>query len=452
MAAARPDFRTFLTTRGVEQRQAAPMDHRVATAGQRALWRVMPDGAWSGQPCFVIGGGPSLKGFDFRSLAGRLVIAVNRASEQIDPCLHVSIDTRYLKWVRGGELGQDVRAAFENMRATKVWMLEAKPATALSDDIHWVMPRGATEFSASLRDGFCHGGDGANSGFYALNLAVALGANPIYLLGFDMGDGPRGDREAWWHDGYPLVRQEDVYQRFRALFERHADEMRRRSRIVNLNPNSGLRCFEFGKLSDIPPSPTRPLVVSYYTAGTGYEDEAKKMLASAHRFGLETDVRPISTQGGWQANTYYKARFLRLMLELHPNQPLLWLDADVEMRRYPALFDDLDVDLAVNIVDWSRYPGRRNDRELNTSVIYLRNTEPTRKLLDAWIARNAREIHTGIWEQKNLQAELRSPPAGLRVLELPDRYCQIFDLMAAAGDPVIELFQASRRLKREVGP
>jgi len=40
------------------------------------LWEVLPDGSWKGNPCVVIGGGPSLEEFDWNLLNGRLTIGV----------------------------------------------------------------------------------------------------------------------------------------------------------------------------------------------------------------------------------------------------------------------------------------------------------------------------------------------------------------------------------------
>ena len=39
----------------------------------------LPTGSWKGQRCFIIGGGPSLKGFDFKQLKGEKIIAINKA-------------------------------------------------------------------------------------------------------------------------------------------------------------------------------------------------------------------------------------------------------------------------------------------------------------------------------------------------------------------------------------
>lgn len=402
---------------------------------------ILPDQAWAGQRCFIVGGGPSLRGFDFEQLRGELVIAVNRAYEAVPwAAICFSMDMRFFSWVHIGQYGADSARAFQEFEGARVMLRET--ACGYPDGVHIVDCNNADEMTFSLQDGLCNS---TNSGFSALNLACALGCPEIYLLGFDM-DGEDG-RQAWFHDGHPVVQDSSVYrERFIPDFERAAPELA--GRVVNCNPASALRCFRFG---GVPSRKKRPLVISYYTRGTGYEEEAARMRASAVRMGFEHDIVGIETRGGWQANTYYKAEFCRAMLDKHPARDLLWLDADVIVKRYPALFDNLDTDLAVNVVDWRDYPNHpRAHRELNTSVMYLGNNARTRAMLDTWIEVNRGMISTGIWEQKNLQAVLNSQD-DLHVTFLPDTYCQIFDLMASAGDPVIELYQASRRLKGEVG-
>jgi hypothetical protein len=60
----------------------ARSEARHVNAPYNPLHEVLDDGAWEGEPCFIIGGGPSLKGFDFNRLRGQgRVIAINRALE-----------------------------------------------------------------------------------------------------------------------------------------------------------------------------------------------------------------------------------------------------------------------------------------------------------------------------------------------------------------------------------
>ena len=78
-----------------------------------------------------------------------------------------------------------------------------------------------------------------------MNLAVCLGANPIYLLGFDM-------KGKWWHTGYPEKHGDEVFGAFINDFENAVPELERRGvRVINLNPDSGLKCFEFGEFKKI---------------------------------------------------------------------------------------------------------------------------------------------------------------------------------------------------------
>ena len=47
---------------------------------KKPLWNFLKAGAWADEPCFLIGGGPSLQGFDFAQLEGKgRIIAVNRS-------------------------------------------------------------------------------------------------------------------------------------------------------------------------------------------------------------------------------------------------------------------------------------------------------------------------------------------------------------------------------------
>src|SRR4030042_335661 len=66
------------TDRRVQERirNRAKMPAEVRASRTRAInphrpfWEVMADGAWRGERCFIIGGGPSLPGFDFERLRG----------------------------------------------------------------------------------------------------------------------------------------------------------------------------------------------------------------------------------------------------------------------------------------------------------------------------------------------------------------------------------------------
>ncbi|MBZ7921653.1 hypothetical protein LAC81_07645 [Ensifer adhaerens] len=86
--------------------------------------------------------------------------------------------------------------------------------------------------------GFC-------SGANALNLAFHFGANPIYLLGFDMGGGH-------WHGNHQAPAR-DLYQaEFIPSLERMSRELAIEGvRVFNCNPASALKCFPFADVSTV---------------------------------------------------------------------------------------------------------------------------------------------------------------------------------------------------------
>lgn len=411
----------------------------------RRLYKVLPNNSWKDRRCFIIGGGPSLKNFDFSLLRGELSIGINRAFEKFDPTIIFSMDTRFWGWIERGELGEEAKKKFAEYKGFKAWLNCVN--FPFPEDIYIIESAGMKELTFSLKSGIGHGN---NSGYAALNLAICLGANPIYLLGFDMKG--KEDKQEWWHNGYPAVQQENVYRDFKSNFEWAAPKIKHAGfKVINLNPESALRCFDFGQVKDIEKI-KRPLVISFYTRNTDYEKEVERLIFSLKKFSLEYDIEAIDNLGSWQRNTYYKASFIRKMLEKYPGRRILWMDADAVLHSYPVLFDNLDVDLAVCYIDCTRYNHPNLGIVLNSSVLYFANNERARLLLDSWIQENKKNIESGILEQKVLQNLLDGGwKDKLKIEYLPDSYCQIFDLMAKQGEPIIELFQASRRFQRSVG-
>ncbi|MCX5657919.1 MAG: hypothetical protein NTZ48_06855, partial [Candidatus Omnitrophica bacterium] len=76
------------------------------------LYTHIGEKVWEGQRCFIIGGGPSLKGFDFSKLKGELVIAVNRAWESCDCAITFFLDEQFWGWTENGSLGENAKDNF----------------------------------------------------------------------------------------------------------------------------------------------------------------------------------------------------------------------------------------------------------------------------------------------------------------------------------------------------
>lgn len=397
----------------------------------KTLSQALPDGSWRGQRCFIVGGGPSLRDFDFSRLAGELVIGVNRAYEQLDCTVLYSMDDCFFEWARRGAFGPAAADRFSGFCGFRVWA-----------HFHGEVPTGYfgvklnsdEGLPRSIADGFSHGN---NSGYSALLMAYLLGANPIYLLGFDM---KHQDRRTHWHSGYPHTTPERTLESFKVSFGRIAPELERAGvRVVNLNPDSALDAFPKASFEDLAPS-TMPRFVSYYTKGNGYDAEAEHLVRSLRRWNLDHEVREVEDRGGWQSNTQYKARFLAEAMDRATGRPVVWLDCDAVVAEYPALFKDLDADVAV----------RMRGKELLSGVVYLAPTPAARELVERWDAEN--RCRPDVWDQANLKSALVGWKG--RLAELPASYCRIFDERGEKeeGRPVILQYQASRRLKVAVAP
>ena len=397
----------------------------------RMLYDIMPDGSWEGQRCFIIGGGPSLKEFDFSKLKNELVIGINRAYEKIDCTINFSMDNRLYDWIKNGALGEESKEKFENFQGVPVWV----------DVVGYDYPKGIyilhkakdQKFNFRMKEGII---TETNSGFGALYLAACLGANPIYLLGFDM-KGFSG-KSTWWHDGYPRKQGAVVYKSFINGFDKIAPILKRKDiKVVNLNPDSALKCFEFQGVKKVKEK-KKVIFISYYTKNTGYEQEVEHLKATLQRFNLDNDVVGIEDKGSWHKNTYFKANFVQQMLKKYPDRGVVFVDADAKIRANPVLFSELDCDFACHF---------RHGKELLSGTAYFGPTKGARFLVDKWVEENKLQPDTHM-PQKNLRAVFDRHKGEISWDDLPVSYCMIFDSrVRRTTSPVIEHFQLSRQHK-----
>ncbi len=199
------------------------------------------DGQWAGQPAFVIGGGPSLRGFDYRVLRDRNTIGLNWGF-LADPSVTLVMDKRNLNKIVATDHYRNYEGATVWASAYADTQLGVGPFNVVS------VPR-AQKWSRRLQDGLYVGSfDGHNAGLAGLQLAEILGADPIYLLGYDM-KGEAG-KTSNWHDKYPAdwKADEDCYARYARDIAEIYPLMK--ARVINLNPDSGLRFFQFGTLEE----------------------------------------------------------------------------------------------------------------------------------------------------------------------------------------------------------
>jgi hypothetical protein len=233
-------------------------EYRIQTAKFHRKWlsadktykirvhQVLSNGLWRGRRCFILGGGTSLQGFNFNLLRGEKVIAVNRAYEFAPFAdIMLSMDSRYYQWITKGELGEDAKTKFLQFKGLKIFVdtmdfpyKEVITVTAID----------RLGLSWDLKKGIYHGN---NSGYSALQLAIALKASPIYLLGFDFYH--QGNR-AHFHSGYPNKGTEKMTRSYIKDFEHLSRELtiaQNKIKIINLNPKSSLRCFPIMRREEI---------------------------------------------------------------------------------------------------------------------------------------------------------------------------------------------------------
>ncbi len=164
---------------------------------------------WPGETVFLLGGGPSLTGFDVEQLRGRgRVIAINNAFKlcQWADLLYFA-DKQWWSW-HSEELdafrGRIITGA-QLVGVQGVKRIRIQPGLGLSrkrEEVH-----------------------GNNGGYHAINLAVHLGASTIVLLGYDM---KLQESRTHWHAGHPdgvsIARAEEMLRTrimppFRSLVE-----------------------------------------------------------------------------------------------------------------------------------------------------------------------------------------------------------------------------------------
>ena len=109
---------------------------------------------------------------------------------------------------------------------------------------HHITPQ-YPRWPAGLNEGIYRGN---NAGSAGVCLADVLGAETIYLLGFDMRADAVG--RANWHDLYPEKWRASESQL--ATYRNDLDRVSKmvRAKVVNLTPGSALRCFPAATLED----------------------------------------------------------------------------------------------------------------------------------------------------------------------------------------------------------
>lgn len=447
----------IITTRDIARHRHKPQpasdaittsSPRPAKPEQRIIYKMVHSllgkNAWADAPrVWIIGGGPSLRDFDWSLLAGEVVLGCNRCYERPNVGATICIDgansAGFLNWAEMGKFGDSWR----NYTGLKIYSQLEQKHDGVPEDVYVVDRMRTQGRDLILEKGLPQTN---NTGTLAVQFAAALGAKDIRLLGFDMGS--PGEKQEHHHDGYPREQKADVCNGMIPEFNKLAPDLSLMGVHVTLYGPSKLKCFDKKPLADavaeLQKKPTRPLVVGAVTPS--YIREAEEMMRTARAMGFEAIVDAYEDRGDWYLNTHYKPVFMKRMLETH-KRPILWLDADARIRKYPKAFDNLKADIGWVWWDWEKCGGIAKELELSTGMLYLRPKADVYRLLDAW--QQANEENPKEHDQTNLQRLLDDGfrRGRLKAKQLPMSYSQIFDLQRSLGEPVIEQMQASRRFK-----
>lgn len=196
------------------------------------------------------------------------------------------------------------------------------------------------------------------------------------------------------------------------------------------------------------------LIVSFFTTDTPYVEVMREHLgASVERLGVPHRLYAVEPQGSWRKNVSLKPSVILRALEEHPEQDVVFIDADGTLETYPALFDAVpdEYDIAAHYLNWNDWYGYTDDPptlELLSGTMFFRNTAGVKSLVRQWHADTMISGHRER-EQKILQRLLQPE----RVYRLPLAYCWIATLpngtppRAARPDPVVVSHaQVSRHL------
>lgn len=176
---------------------------------------------------FLIGGGPSLKKFDWNLLNGKRTIAINKAILTY-PNADVLYwtDSRFYNWYK---------KQIDQFTGPK-YTIRNGPY----DDSITLLKKGIKYGLEEAPSSLSHGN---NSGYAAMNLAYHLGAKKIILLGYDMGN---INNESHYHGGYPTkATSNEVYDKqFIPGFTKIGDLLKSKGiEIYNASLISKLNCF-----------------------------------------------------------------------------------------------------------------------------------------------------------------------------------------------------------------
>jgi len=189
----------------------------------------IPEAKWQDEDVFIIGGGNSLKSFDWGLLEDKYTIGCNSAFTLGEKVCKICVFGD-AKWFRKYK---DELQNYKGVVFTNVTELRNSRLNWL-----WTMPRKGIGLGTTAL------GWNSNTGALAINLALVLGARRVFLLGFDMHLSKDGKSN--WHDKLLVKQKEKVYKKFIGKFARVLIDLKKvfpGREVINVTDDSDLDVF-----------------------------------------------------------------------------------------------------------------------------------------------------------------------------------------------------------------
>lgn len=183
---------------------------------------------FQGKRCFVIGGGASLRGFDFSQLKDEYTIGINKINQVFHPWVLFSWDRVIYNWYQ--------------TQLIKSIVVMVDVSNSIMDRVFFVRSAGSFGIPTEIDRIFI----GTHTGYASINFAIALGFSPIYLLGFDYKptEGKYHVTDDWGH-------RRDINNTF-VRFKKEINEYSKYViNIINLNPESELKTFPTMEIREV---------------------------------------------------------------------------------------------------------------------------------------------------------------------------------------------------------
>lgn len=187
---------------------------------------------WDNETVYIVGGGPSLTGFDWEKLKNKKTIGINRAFLSVPEITVLYwMDRQIYTWYKkeiDAYKGLKITTSIPENAASDIYVIKSLSYAGLYQNPEYICK-------------------GCNSGAGAIDLAFKLGASRIILLGYDMQPGSSG--QSHWHEGYGqfgYVSGTKVYDRMLFDFveiQHHIKEKSLELEIINACPESRITVF-----------------------------------------------------------------------------------------------------------------------------------------------------------------------------------------------------------------